>query len=259
MGTLFANSPDGMQVAYDCAGSGPAIILLHGGGGWRQEWHETGYVSRLQEAFTVITLDLRGHGESSLPIDSASYTPEKMGQDILAVADACAVGHFFLWGMSYGGKVGRYLATQSERVDKAILMSAHLGPGAPGQMRQDILDFCAHWPPILQAQSDGVLNLASLPQEEKDFLGQFNVPVMLAWGQAMLDWPAIKPADFLCPVLWMVGSEDQQAMDSIREYERVLTGSRVQTYIAEGKTHEQVFEDIDEALPIVLAFIQSEL
>jgi hypothetical protein len=41
--TSFALSLDGKQVAYDRTGQGPAPILLHGGGGSRQEWHEAGY------------------------------------------------------------------------------------------------------------------------------------------------------------------------------------------------------------------------
>jgi pimeloyl-ACP methyl ester carboxylesterase len=122
MNTLFTVSPDGTQISYDRSGEGPAILLLHGGGGKRQDWHETGYVARLKEQFTVITIDLRGHGESGLPTDPAEYTTDKMGLDILAVADACGFEHFILWGMSFGGKIGRYLAVQSERVTKFIMM-----------------------------------------------------------------------------------------------------------------------------------------
>ena len=254
MNTLFANSRDGTPVAYDCSGTGPAIVLLHGGGSRRQEWHEAGYVRRLRDNFTVITVDLRGHGEGGLPTDPADYTTDKMEQDILAVADTCGIERFVMWGMSYGGKVGRYLAVQSERVAKLILMGTPLGPGVSGELRQDAIDFCAHWPPIVQAQRDGTLDLDSLPQEDQDFLRQFNVPVMLAWVRAMLDWRAIKPADFLCPTLWLVGSEDRHAMASLKEYEESLKGSRAQVHVVEGLDHEQVFTEIDRVFPIMLDF-----
>ena len=141
MNTLFTTSPDGTRVAYDRSGTGPAIMLLHGGGSMRQEWHEAGYVRRLRDNFTVIAVDLRGHGESGMPTDPADYTTDKMGQDILAVADTCGVECFIVWGMSYGGKVSRYVAVQSERVAKLILMGTPLGPGVSSERRQEAIDF----------------------------------------------------------------------------------------------------------------------
>ena len=73
----------------------------------------------------------------------------------------------------------------------------------------------------------------------------------------MLDWPAIEPADLRCPTLWLVGSEDQGAMASVREYEQSLEGSRVQLHIVEGFNHEQVFDEIDKVFATLLAFTLS--
>jgi pimeloyl-ACP methyl ester carboxylesterase len=254
MSTVYATSPDGTRVAYDRSGSGPAIVLLHGGGGTRQDWTEAGYVGRLRDNFTVITLDLRGHGQSGLPTEPAAYAIHKMGQDILAVADACRLDRFSMWGMSYGGKVGRYLADGSERVDRLILMGTPLGLGVSGQRRQEAIDFCAHWPPIVQAQREGTLDLDALSPDDQDLLCCLNVPVMLGWVRAMLDWPAVEPADFRCPTLWLVGSEDPHAVASLREYEESLEGSRVQVHVVEGLGHDQVFDEIDRVLPTMVAF-----
>ena len=135
MNTLFADSPDSVRIAFDRSGTGPALVLIHGGGSNRQEWHEAGYVGRLREHFTVITLDLRGHGESGLPTEPADYTIDKMMQDVLAVADACEVECFTVWGFSFGGRVGRYMANQSERVAKIILMGTPLGLGISREFR----------------------------------------------------------------------------------------------------------------------------
>ena len=80
---------------------------------------------------------------------------------------------------------------------------------------------------------------------------------MMAWGRAMIDWPAIEPADFLCPTLWLVGSEDRWAMVGVRKYEQSLKASRVQLHIVEGLNHGQVFDEIDRVFPAMLAFTQS--
>ncbi len=162
-----------------------------------------------------------------------------------------------MWGMSYGGKVGRYLAAQSERVARFVLMGTPLGLGVSGKPRQDAIDFCSHWPPIMQAQRDGTLNLDSLSKNDRDVLQRLNVPVMLGWVRAMLDWPTVEPADFRCPTLWLIGSEDQRAMANLKEYEQALQGSKVQVHIAKGMGHEQVFDEVDRVFPITLAFTQS--
>jgi pimeloyl-ACP methyl ester carboxylesterase len=257
MDTLFASSPDGTQIAYDRVGTGPAIVLLHGGGVTRQDWHRTGYVGRLQDSFAVIAMDLRGHGASDRPTDPTAYTTYKMGQDILAVADACGVERYAMWAMSYGGKVGRYLAVRSERVTSLILMGTPLGPGVSGERRQQALDFLAHWTPIVQAQRAGTRDPSTLPESDRDVLSRLDVPSMLGWVRAMLDWPAVEPADFGCPTLWLIGSEDRHAMDSLQEYRQALQGSKVQVHLANGLDHDQVFDEIDKVFPSMLAFTQA--
>jgi len=257
LNTLFADSPDGTRVAYDYSGSGPAVVLLHGGGSSRQEWHETGYVSRLQDSHTVIAIDLRGHGESGLPTDPVYYTIEKMLQDILAAVDACGVERFVLWGMSYGGKVGRYLAVESMRVTKLVLMGTPMGLGVTGERRQEAMDFREHWQPIMQAQRDGELDISLLSSKDQEFMEVFNVPVMLAWVTAMLEWGSIEPIDLVCPTLWLIGSEDRHAMESVMVYKEILKRSQVQVSILEGLTHAQVFEGVDRVLPILLAFTKA--
>jgi pimeloyl-ACP methyl ester carboxylesterase len=254
MSTQYVNSTDGTQIAYERWGEGPAIVLLHGGGTDRHEWAQAGYVRRLQERFTVLALDLRGHGESDLPTDPADYTPEKYGQDILAVADDCGVKQFTVWGMSFGGKVSRYLAVHSERVSKIVLMGTPMGPGVSGQRRQEAVDFSAHWAPIMEGLQQGTLDTKFLSEGDREACQRLNIPAMLGWVPAMLDWPAVEPADFICPTLWLIGSEDAHAMDTYFQYEAQLPNSLVQVEILEGLGHEQVFDKIDLIFPTLLSF-----
>jgi pimeloyl-ACP methyl ester carboxylesterase len=257
MDTLFATSPDGTRIAFERCGAGPVLILLHGGGSRRQEWRDAGYVERLQDNFTVVTIDLRGHGESDQPTEPADYAIDKMVQDVLAVADACGSERFTIWGFSFGSRVGRYIASRSERVAKIVLMGATLGVGISDDFRREIAEFCQHWPPILQAQREGALDLDSLSQDDRGFLQRFNVAAMMAWGQAMLNWPAVDPIDFLCPALWLVGAEDRMAMISARAYEPFLPGSKVQLHSVDGLDHGQTFDEIDKVFATMLAFTQS--
>jgi pimeloyl-ACP methyl ester carboxylesterase len=203
-------------------------------------------------------MDLRGHGESDRPTPPSAYTADKMSQDILAVADACRIKRFAMWAMSYGGKVGRYLATRSARVTSLILMGTPLGPGVVGERRQQALDFLTHWHPIIQAQQAGTLDAHSLSDADQDVWSRLHVPSMLGWVRAMLDWPSVEPRDFCCPTLWLVGSEDRHAMDSLREYEGTLQKTQVRVQVASGLDHNQIFDEIDQVYPIMLGFTKSE-
>jgi len=153
--------------------------------------------------------------------------------------------------------VGRYLAVHSDRVSKIVLMGTPLGPGVVGERRQQAVDFCAHWPPIVQAQQAGTLDLDTLSEMDRDMLGRLNVPAMLGWVRAMLDWPSVEPADFRCPALWLVGSEDAHAMASLEEYQESLKESRVEVLVVKGLDHEGVFDEIDQVFPMMLAFTES--
>ena len=254
--TSYAQSPDGTQIAFDVTGHGPTIILLHGGGGSRQDWHDVGYVDRSKDSFRVIAMDIRGHGESDKPVDQGSYTTDKLGQDILAVADYCGAKTFVLWGYSYGGNISRYLAAQSDRVAGSIIMGIPFGPGASDEFRAYIEKTEDRWRPILQAQKANTLDWDKLSDEEQVVLKEHNPSLTLAWLNAILEWTTVLPSDLHSPALWLIGSENKGAMASLSEYQESLPNS-VQVRVIEGLTHEQAFTEIDKVLPALLEFTHS--
>lgn len=254
MTTVFAKSLDNTPIAYDIQGTGPALLLLHGGWRSRQDWHEHGYVARLKERFTVVTIDIRGKGESDKPTEVAAYTIAKLCEDILAVADACGIDCFTLWGFSYGGNIGRFLAVRSKRVSKLIMMGIPFGPAASARFRNFIENYCAHWRPIIAAQHNGTLDLATLSADDQQDLQEVDVAVAMAWLSAMLDWGAIEPSDLRCPTLWLVGSANETAMASVKAYEQTLPGTPVQVAILEGLDHAGELTAIDKVLPVMTAF-----
>jgi pimeloyl-ACP methyl ester carboxylesterase len=257
MSTTFAMSKDGTRIAYDITGAGSAIILLHGGWETRQDWHKSGYVERLKEKFTVVSIDLRGNGESDQPVLSSAYTITKMCEDILAVADVCGLQDFALWGYSYGGNIGRFLAAQSNRVTKLIMIGIPFGLAASGGFRAFIENYCAHWQPIVQAQRNDTLDFATLSEDDQQDLQDIDIPVSIAWLSAMLDWGAVEPADLRCPTLWLVGSRNEVAMANVHEYQAAGQGSFVQVAVIEGLDHSGEFTEIDKVLPVMSSFTSS--
>ncbi|GIF20345.1 pimeloyl-ACP methyl ester carboxylesterase [Actinoplanes tereljensis] len=89
---------DGVSIYYERHGSGPAILFVHGSGGHHAAWWQQ--VAALGGRFTVVTVDLRGFGNSD------SSMPEFDGQDfpgdILAVLDQEDLTEVLLVGQSIG-------------------------------------------------------------------------------------------------------------------------------------------------------------
>lgn len=120
--TLFATASDGVRIAYEIAGDGSPIVLIHGFASSReQNWRSTGWYARLTGAgFRVIALDLRGHGQSDKPHEPSAYGA--MAGDIRCVMDAAGVHEANLLGYSMGGMLAiRMLMEHPERVGRVIV------------------------------------------------------------------------------------------------------------------------------------------
>ncbi len=101
------------------AGSGPAILLIHGIGDNSTTWSTV--QSKLAQRFTVIAPDLLGHGKSDKPRADYSVAAYANGmRDLLSVLDierVTVVGH------SLGGGVAMQFAYQfPQLVDRLILV-----------------------------------------------------------------------------------------------------------------------------------------
>jgi len=140
MDTLSVTVVDGTRIAYDVTGSGRgrsrALMLLHGAGKTRRDWHKLGYVERLQDDFTVIPVDVRGTGDSDRLYDIADYGIEKICEDVYGVADACEVQRFAVWGFSFGGNIARYLGAWSDRVTAIAVIGVPFGPAVHAVYRR---------------------------------------------------------------------------------------------------------------------------
>lgn len=95
---------DGVQIVYDVH-SGPAaatpLLLTHGYGASRRMWD--GNVHALSQARTVITWDMRGHGDSDAPDDVSAYSHPATVADMAAILDAVGVPTAAIGGLSLGG------------------------------------------------------------------------------------------------------------------------------------------------------------
>ena len=116
---------DGLQIAYERAGSGPALVLLHGyvGDGpttWRRQ------LDGLSDEFTVVAWDAPGAGRSTDP-------PERFGLDgyadcLAGFLETLGLDTACVAGLSFGGILALALQRRHSAMSSAlILASAYAG------------------------------------------------------------------------------------------------------------------------------------
>jgi pimeloyl-ACP methyl ester carboxylesterase len=252
--TQYVQSADGIRLAYDLCGLGPGLLLLHGLPIGRQHWHDLGYVERLRPYFTVVTLDLRGCGESDGPLDSAAYTLEQFMADVHLVAQRCHLERFSLWGFSFGGALALHLAARSERVERAVIAGSHFGRALTEEFLAPAI---AQAEAIARARAEGSLDALGLSPAARALAEQLNIPAQLACLRALPAWPPVEPTELRCPTLVCVGAEDEPIASTLaaRRAEMEAAGITLQTFA--GLTHQQELSAIETALPPVLAFLRS--
>ena len=97
-----ALSFDAERIAYAVAGSGKtALIFVHGWNCDGRYWHKQ--IPVFAKEYQVITVDLAGHGHSSL--DRSDFTMVSFARDVKAVMDRENIDRAILIGHSMGGGV----------------------------------------------------------------------------------------------------------------------------------------------------------
>jgi pimeloyl-ACP methyl ester carboxylesterase len=107
---------DNGHLRYREAGTGPPVVLLHGGGLDLRSWDEQ--VGPLSAEHRVITPDARGHGGSSTPT-----APYRLCDDVAALLRALDTGAVTLVGLSLGGGIAVDTALEHPELVSALVVS----------------------------------------------------------------------------------------------------------------------------------------
>lgn len=185
---------EGAQIWYATYGSGPPVILLHGGLGHSGNW---GYQvpALIENGYRAIVIDSRGHGHSTR--DERPYTYELMASDIAAVMDEISLEKASLVGWSDGACAALVLASQaSERVVGVFFFGCNMDPSGTKEIEfTPVLQRCigrhvkdyqqlSATPDQFDAFSDAVgLMQQTQPNYAARDLAQIDVPVAIVQSE----------------------------------------------------------------------------
>lgn len=239
----------------------PVLVLSNSLGTTLDMWDEQ--ASALREQFRLLRYDHRGHGGSS--VLSGPYTIRDLGSDVLALLDALGIERFSFCGLSIGGLVGMWLASEvPQRVDYLVLCctSARFEP-------PDAFDSRAK-----TVRSDGVGAIADAVVE-RWFTPEFRAshPEVVEWGGSMLRkaptegyagcCEAVRDADLRdrlgvigAPTLVIAGADDLAApVDKAELIRDSIPNARL--LVIEGAAHLANVEQPEEVTRALLEHLEA--
>src|SRR5438128_3637817 len=116
---LRGGEVDGLNLHYIVAGRGPAVVLVHGLGGFAESWRHT--TRALADRTTVYALDLPGFGASAKP--PARYRLSYFASALHGFMEALGIREASLVGHSLGAAAAvTYALTHPARVERLALV-----------------------------------------------------------------------------------------------------------------------------------------
>jgi pimeloyl-ACP methyl ester carboxylesterase len=107
-----------LSIAYEAAGTGfPPVMLVHGA--FEDRTYFAPVMAHLALRRRVLALDLRGHGESTIPEQAAL---QDFAEDVIVVADAAGLKGIVLCGHSMAGVVALKVAAARPDLVLGIMM-----------------------------------------------------------------------------------------------------------------------------------------
>ncbi|WP_350278697.1 alpha/beta hydrolase [Kribbella sp. HUAS MG21] len=242
-----------MTIAYAVTGQGPDLLLVHAGVADSRMWARQ--VAELKADHRVITLDLRGYGETTLE-PGAKYSD---AGDLLALLEELGARDVIAVGASYGGYVVQQVASRRpELFSRLVLICA---PTDNVQPDDEVRAVWAEENALLEAGDvDGATELTvrrwigpEADDEARELLRVMQkraYDVQLAAGDVdNEEWP-VEPEKISAPVRLITGAHDFAFFTDSADYlaERLPAAERIDLPWA---GHLPTLERPSEALSLI--------
>jgi pimeloyl-ACP methyl ester carboxylesterase len=208
---------NGIELYYEQAGEGQAIILLHGNGESSENFAEL--TGKLASEFTVFAIDSRNHGKSGAS-DAANY--DEMAEDVAAFIAALALKDPILFGFSDGGITGLLIAVRYPGLlSKLIAAGANTNPHGLVSWFRILLSGIHFF--NRNKLTRMMLQQPNITEEE---LGKIDIPVLI-----------------------MAGDRDLIREKHTKEIAAAIPGSKLT--ILPGETHSSYLAKTDKLLAVI--------
>jgi pimeloyl-ACP methyl ester carboxylesterase len=233
---------DGVELYYAEYGSGPPVILLHGGLGNSDYWGDL--IPALAPHYRVITMDSRGHGRSSR--DAQPYGYDLMASDVVGLMDYLKLDKADIVGWSDGAIIGLDIAmNHPDRIGRLFAFAAN---STVAGLKPDI-DKNPTFAAYIERAGEEYKENSPTPDEYDAFLNQIGA----LWA-SQPNWAAADLARIKTPVLIVDGEHDEAIrLEHTEQLAKEVPGARL--LILPGVSHFAMLQNPAEFNAAVLKFL----
>lgn len=236
-------------------------MLVHGTALSQLVWRVLGYVDALVTDHRVITMDLRGHGQSTKPVTADRYSLERLAGDVLAVLDDAGIPSAHYIGYSLGGLIGFSLVDRlPERIRSFTALagtfrpadeSAERVPEPAAVIAAGGMDaFVEEW---ARARGESVDAETSRALRRNDPRAMIALLTALGSGKPM---DTERLAALRTPSLLIVGDADTACSQPTREAAMRMPDARL--VVLAGEDHASILGASAQVIPEVRRFLRAQ-
>jgi len=262
--TQFLKLPEG-QIAYDdSGGDGPLVICVPGLGDVRGQYRFLA-PKLVAAGFRVVTMDLPGHGQSS--VDWPAYSPALVGADIVAMVRHLGASKAFILGNSMAGGSAVWAAAEiPDNIAGIVLIDPFTRVISASAFLLAFLKVAMlrPWGPSFWSIYYGSLYKTAPPADLDSYraalVSNLKEPGRIEATKALI-FASQAPCearipDFHAPVLVVMGSRDSDFSDPAAEADWVATHLHGKKLMVDGAGHYPHVEYPDVVAEAVIDFMK---
>ncbi len=232
---------NGINIHYQRVGSGPNLIMLHGLTGNLAVWHLR-IVPQLRRHFTVITVDLRGHGYTDMP--PSGYTTGDLAEDLKGLMDALEIDRAYVVGHSYGADTALNFALRyPERLIKLVALEATV-PALIHLRKREDWEGWTYW---VKALEDFGYPVPEDKRTDIDYMIRLSLQVPKVYGPTTGRARKAEPLLRLLDTTTMVSDYEVAGDLTLEAIERITT--RTLVLYGHGSAYLGTYRYLSEHLP----------
>jgi pimeloyl-ACP methyl ester carboxylesterase len=249
------------------AGTGPAIVMIHGFGAAIDWWDEI--APALAADHRVVRIDLIGHGGTAAP--ASGFTIKRQAELIAAVLDRLGIDHVTVIGHSMGGEVATALAEKNPaRIAAMILIDSPPTAGTTftvmtGAAMTPVLgELLSHFESdeaIRRGLAQGFAPGFPVPEKFVADLKQLTYTAFRSAHEDSIAYRTAKPTNErlaaltpVPPLLALTGTEDAIVPPEHEKYFAQVPGAKI--VMIEGSGHSPMVEKPARTLELIRDFLR---